>query len=205
MLPRLAGKITVEFWLVLQASGIMPDNRPDSGLTRYVGPATYTTACTPTLGYDIAEMVKAGSTLVASAAVFGISAGAVNKWFAKGKIAYDRGYGPDHLEAPYLDFYLKILQARGVSQALAQQAAYRDDPMKWLQANPETRAGWGNQGTNDDAILDVPEKVDELPAAPPRDPERLREVVRHMVEAGAARTPRPTIVESDKQTDEGVA
>lgn len=178
-------------------------NEPEDELNSIVWITPYAQRRTVTeeLAIAVAEDVVRGATLLSAAAKYGISRSKLMRWLDWGMEADADGAGPEDIHAPYLDFYLKVLQAQGIASVRAQIAAATYHPQWWLQNHPETRGEYGGD-VSGQLLLAAPtvggtEAVVVQDVTP--DEETMRSVLRTMIEAGMAVAPeeRLHVVEAD--------
>jgi hypothetical protein len=152
------------------------------------------------LAVAVAEEVVRGATVVSAAAKYGISRSKLMRWLDWGMVADAEGAGPEDTHAPYLDFFLKVLQAQGIASVRAQAAAFTYHPQWWLQNHPETRAEYGGD-TSGQLLLAAPVgSAAEEVIDPSLDEETMRQVLQTLIDSGATTTPdsaRVKIVDAD--------
>ena len=155
----------------------------------WLSPANYHTRCTDRVTIQVASEILLGATWQSATKKYGVRHFAL-KWFKWGFEAAQHDAGPDDTHAIYLNWYLKLSQAIGFVEAVAQQRTFREAPRYWLENNPEAASDWttavgglsvieqaGNQTSEEAAVTQAP--VD--PRAP-----TIRTVLRMLIEAGAA-------------------
>jgi len=174
----------------------------------WLDPANYHTRCTDTITVLVASDILMGATWQSATKKYGVRHLAL-KWMRWGYEAAQRDAGPDDHHAPYLNWYLKLSQAIGFVEVLAQQRTLREAPRYWLENNPEAASDWtgsvgtlslteqaGNQPAEETTVTQAP-----VEATVPN----VRTVLRMLIEAGASVKPpetetnaTPTVVDADQ-------
>lgn len=177
----------------------------------WLDPANYHTRCTNTVTVLVASDILMGASWQSATKKYGVRHLAL-KWMKWGYEAAQRDAGPDDHYAPYLNWYLKLSQAIGFVETLAQQRVLREAPRYWLESNPESASDWtgavgtlslieqaGSQTTDEAAVTQAPVEA----TAP-----NVRTVLRMLIEAGAAvklpddqisqTNTTPTVVDADQ-------
>lgn len=165
----------------------------------------------------VAEDIVRGASLLAAAAKYGISRSRLMRWLDWGRDADARGAGPEDIHAPYLNFFLKTLQAQGHAVVRLQVAAATYHPQWWLENHPESRAELGRDSSGQ-LLLGAPatsaSEATVVEADPSLTVEDMRSVLRTLIDAGAALSTgdpvtedsvAPTSVEGDFRDEPGMA
>lgn len=155
----------------------------------WFSPWSYPSRVDDALAIRIATNVALGSTIASAAMAEGVAPSRASMWLKWGADAYDRDAGAKDKDGAYLNFFLKIMQATGISAVTLQQELRRQNPTWWLSHHPEVRAEWGGdpyQARIEPVARDVEEaNVVEASTAPVADTERLRNVLKMLLEGGA--------------------
>lgn len=154
----------------------------------WFSPWSYPSRVDDALAIQIATEVAQGSTIAAAGMQYGVSPSRLTAWLKWGAEAYDRDAGPNDYHAAYLNLYLKVMQATGISSVTLQQELRRQNPTWWLAHHPEVRGEWG--GDPYQKRLDAPDEPEETVEAevstmPKLDAERMRNVLKMLLEGGA--------------------
>ncbi len=160
---------------------------------QWLSPRAYPSRPTEELNILIASDVLRGASPMAACMKHGIAPSRARRWFAWGAEAYAHDAGPADYHAPYVDLFLKVMQAMGHSSVPIQQEIRLLNPQWWLSHHPDTRVEWG--GDAEQALLpQVPaeDMVDGGTAVSPPtspipslEPASLRTVLKMLIEAGA--------------------
>lgn len=153
----------------------------------WLDPANYHTRCTNTVTVLVASDILMGASWQSATKKYGVRHLAL-KWMKWGYEAAQRDAGPDDHYAPYLNWYLKLSQAIGFVETLAQQRTFREAPRYWLENNPESASDWtgavGTLSVIDQASAETAEPV--VTQAPvDLKASNVRTVLRMLIEAGA--------------------
>lgn len=153
----------------------------------------YPTRVTEELSVSIAERILHGSSVMSACMAVGVAPSRARQWLTWGEEAYRRDAGPHDTSAPYLDFFLKVMQAAGLAGSIAQRTAFHLDARYWLSHSPEQRGDWGAATTPISPLLPagaaVEAEVGDASAAvtlPVPDATTVRETLRTLYDIGAA-------------------
>lgn len=174
----------------------------------WLSPANYHTRCTDAVSVAVASEILLGASWQSATKKYGVR-GVALKWMKWGYEAYQRDAGPEDHHAQYLNWFLKLSQAIGTVESLAQQRVFRDSAQWWLLHNPEARADWGDaptvpslteQATEEEADAQFGQ-VAQVSAPVDTNPLNIRTVVRMLVESGMTVPLPPSATEKTIDTE----
>lgn len=176
----------------------MNDNDDDSIV--WFWPGNYPTRCNNTFCEDVALDVLNGASLSAAAMKRGVAPSRVKEWMRWGEDAYRRDANETDPHADYLNLFLKIMQAAGISGVNVQQYLHHHDPRFWLSHHPEHRIEWGDRTTLDAAnpqalllgtsnVVEVDAEVVEMEQLAPLSTPDMRDALKTLIASAPAALP----------------
>ncbi len=147
----------------------------------------YPTHATPELTRRIRERVLRGASPRAAAMAEGVLPNRLYLWLSWGRDAYQREADGNDMHSGFLTLLLQLTQASGMAMTAAEMRAFATNAVFWLSHHPEARGAWG--GDSESALLDMSDQMVDadpaaLPAAPPMDDGRVREVWQMLEDMG---------------------